>query len=315
MAPKVSQLQTLPWSAFVGASVLMHIGVLSVGLPRLMQVGRPTGNSSNIPVSLVDETTSGSDTSANQPTTSQPTTSQPTTSQPTASQTVPQKTIPIDGQNNSATPPAQPAAPSTQDSAQTLPEKNQNSNSGPIAEQTIVPTPAVKAPIAAPPLDIAPPGDPVQPPSRSPEATEPVGAEDTSGETSNEQTARGPTTVTIESAESITELGGGSTQPEFSLPQTLSIPQNNCSSGVVPNSVQLKVEIIGNGEVISLKSNAGQLYDTSPQVITADCLFMTALRSNPSIRFTPTQPDIGENNPVNPGVGPSVAGQFMLRFE
>lgn len=50
-----TKINAVPWPALVGASVLLHVGALAVGLPRLVQVDRSASPGLvEIPVALVD---------------------------------------------------------------------------------------------------------------------------------------------------------------------------------------------------------------------------------------------------------------------
>ena len=53
--PNITKLPTPPWSVLAGASILLHAGVWSTGLPQILPVENPGDSSVNIPVTLVGD--------------------------------------------------------------------------------------------------------------------------------------------------------------------------------------------------------------------------------------------------------------------
>ncbi|MEM9266499.1 MAG: hypothetical protein AAGA46_13320 [Cyanobacteria bacterium P01_F01_bin.13] len=147
--PNIAKLSTLPWVAWVSVSVLLHVGVLSYGLPRMLRVGEPASSAVNIPVTLVDE--GAAPVTANNPNLPQ---AQPA-SEPVP-ESLPVQPIPIQGNNTTVEPnlsqvpqPVQAPTPqeiSTQEIPSQEPQVSTSEPSEPVAE-TPAPTAESSTPV------------------------------------------------------------------------------------------------------------------------------------------------------------------------
>lgn len=287
-ASNVTQLHRLPWPVWVGVSVALHIGVLSIGLPHMVQINESTEDSSvNIPVTLVDEDSSPAAAPTYQ--------AQPVPPQ----QPVPQSN-PIGGQNTAIAPAEQ--AP-TQPAVSPAP-------------------PAAKVPTQDSPK---PENTPVIPPETVPEnrpspQDEPSDSGETAAETGdNSQENSAPTQVSIVDDIQLPKEGGGDQIDKYPTPMfqnsfTLAIPNGHgCQGTLSTNVIDLGVLIDASGLVSSFSLLQPTIYDQSPDLKMADCLLSAALQADPgAIQFSPALrvSNIGEEEAVA-----TDRVQLRLRFD
>ncbi|MEM6254072.1 MAG: hypothetical protein AAF821_14225 [Cyanobacteria bacterium P01_D01_bin.156] len=295
MARKVPQLHTMPWPAFVGTSLLVHIGVLSFGLPRVITVERPSDSLNHIPITLIDTEASKAGSKLPQ-----------LASSPSPPKAAPQTTAPNSDQNIVTETPPQT---SPQQSAQPSPLKTDNS---------ILESPSPE------------PASSTQPETNQPKLDSPAASPETSSEMENQPTSEPPSVADTDTAEQSDGKTQGATavtiksvrltlqnqpKPNFQWPIQLQIPrEHTCPRGTIPSDIELFVEVQGNGQVISLRDLKGNLYSQSAEVVTADCLFMVALQANPAtISFAAPQTDTPFND-IEGTANPSAEVQLKLSF-
>lgn len=283
----ITKLSTLPWPTLVGASVLLHVGVLTVGLPQILPVANPGDSSRNIPVTLVDDYA--------EPVAAAP--ASPSQSQPEAVQP---QAVPIGGQNSAVDATKQTAA-------QPDPQPSEIREETPVADP---PNSEKVSPSPQPPDVDAP--DQTLPGPLPDVASQPVEGTNGDGQ-DNGQTAGSPTVVTIRNVD-IPEQPNINDDPEpnFQTPIPLTIPSNPaCEGRVLANApIDVWVEIRGvDGQIATLPDSV------PPEVETANCLLMTAINADPSrISFKPATPNSGDYDFAQQE-SISAIGQLTLVFE
>ena len=316
--PNITKLPAIPWPALAGASLLLHAGVLSVGLPKMLPVSNPTG-ADDIPITLVDDQVL--------PVAPVPPTVQPTV-QPTSPAASPQPT---------PTTPAPPKKPTPvtstgeQDTTRRPPRERRE-----VTPQTPAPS-QTPPPPATPPTSSAQPNPPTQPETaKAPTVTEPGvpeqqppqdnstehpaeidgGGTDTTTEDETAQSSTGPTQVKILADVQLPKNSGSDQidqypRPNFQMPVTFDIPANHSCQGTLSNNViNLGVFIDADGVVYSLRHLQSDIYAQNADLNLADCLWSVAL-ANRSLRFSPATRlnNIGEAEDV-----PSDSIQLRLQF-
>lgn len=288
MALKIPQLHTLPWHTFIGASIVLHIGVLSIGLPRMRQVAQPGDSTSPIPITLVDGTTADATASKTSP---------PTATLSPSAPAVPQTTIPLGGQNIAVEP------------VQQSPQQPAISAKPPVGEQNSTPEAASPKPAnqGQKPDGIETTDN--QASDNQPPSSPSTGDSDTTGETGNGE-ANALTQIIIKNQKVvfyIEEELAGEPKANFQLPTAFNIPSNECQRNVSP-SPTVKVEIRDGSQVFPLTGVQNTASESA-----AVCLLQVATSTAPTALSYDIQPntpfdDVG-GNPI-----PSIAVEFTLSF-
>lgn len=286
-APTLPKLPTLPWPALVSASLLLHAGVLSVGLPKMLRVSQPDSNAVNIPVTLVDAAAEPAATPENLPPPASP--SLPTSPPPPTEAPAP-KSAPVGGQNPRAHADTQPPVTSPQQR-----ETGQTNTSAPL-------TPA-RENVSEDRRDTMPENE--HSPDRQTGETQT--AAETEDGSSSQRSGTGPTEVRIIGDEYLPKESGGDQidtypTPSFQMPLMLSVPRNQGCQGSLPaETLTLGVAVDADGLVSSLRLYQPDIYEQNSDLKLADCLLSAALQLDPSaVRFTPATrlTNIGEEEPV-----------------
>ncbi|MEM9804349.1 MAG: hypothetical protein AAF959_03645 [Cyanobacteria bacterium P01_D01_bin.56] len=286
MAPKIPQLHTLPWHTFVGASIVLHIGIVSIGLPRVRQVAQPGNSTANIPITLVDGTVETVDAAASK-------TSPPTTTPSPSTQTVPQSTIPLGGQNITTEPIQQPSPQQATPAETPVGERNSTS-------EGTTPKPADNKPK---PRGIETTDN--QAPVNQPPSSPPTG----DSNTRNEE-ASALVQIIIKNQKVIfyiEEEVAGEPKANFQLPTVFNIPANDCQRDVGLSPI-VKVEIRDGSQVFPLTGVQNTASESA-----AICLLQVATSTAP----TALSYDIQPNTPFDDVGGnliPSIAVEFTLSF-
>ncbi|MEM7061717.1 MAG: hypothetical protein AAF572_00930 [Cyanobacteria bacterium P01_B01_bin.77] len=289
ITPKVS---TLPWPVLAGTSVLLHAGMLMVGLPQILPVDNPGDSSVNIPITLVGDDRAPAAVPDNLPQAT-PQMAAPTNLPQTAPQQTPaSQPVPIGGQN-SANPTEQATQPPTQ---QSEPQGNTGVEPIPKLESSSPPRP--------------------QTPDQNPSIQKPATDTDSQlAETDNDDQTAGsrPTLVTIRKVQIPEQLNlADDPEPNFQLPVSLTIPSGPfCEGSIVANQpVDISVEIAGiNGQILPLPDSV------PPELEAANCLLMSAVNVDPTrVSFNPATPDTGDFDFAQEG-SISAIGRLTLIFE
>ena len=269
--PNITKLPTPPWSVLAGASILLHAGVWSTGLPQILPVENPGDSSVNIPVTLVGD-----------------------------------DVVPVAASDNF--PQVAPQVPATQPSGQTTPvaSTQQPPTQQEVPAQLKVPQPETSAPSPPKPKPVSdPPQDPTpadplpaadtgKPPSDEPAGGNAQGADS------------GPTQVTILSVAPVSQPDRTEPKGLFQPPITVAIPSDpNCPGSLSESTarIDLTVRVDEAGYVLTAYTDGLKPDDVT--VEKADCLFIAAVNDNSAaIQFTPAEyviPDVSlaEKNAVS----------------
>ncbi len=299
----ITKLSTLPWPTLVGASVLLHAGILAMGLPQILPVENPGDSSVHIPVTLVeDEAAPVAAAPANIPQSAPP---PPETQSvngdgPTSPVT---ESVPIGGQTSAVNVGEQAATSQT-------PSTPQPDSRRPDPPEETIPNPErVSPPAQEPTLEVEAQVPEQNSPSQEPSAVAPQPMEGTGG---SSQTS--PTLVTIRDVNIPEQLNiRDDPEPNFQRGVSLTIPaSSSCEGGVPANTpIDVLVEIRGgDGQIATLP---GSLPPEVEQ--TANCLLMSAIDVDPSrISFKPATPNSGEYDFAQEG-SISAIGRLTLVFE
>lgn len=304
-SPKITQLPAVPWPAFAGASLLLHVGVLIFGLPHMVQVSNPAPTASvDIPVTLVDDEVIPV---ASAPTNAQSATTAPNTVvESSESGSEPdQEAQPIGGQTAAIKPVdqgvvrAQAPAP-TQKTPSSTTEETARTSPKP---ETVNESSRELLPVQQPPTNSQPVIE------GSTDATEePDG--------NSENSSPGPTQVSIVDDVQLPKDSGGDQIDEYPVARfqkgvTFDIPSNHsCQGSLSTDVINLGIFIDADGLVSSLSFLQPDVYAQSSDLGLADCLFRAAV--NPSaIPFSPALrlTNVGEKEIV-----PTDRVQLRLRF-
>lgn len=302
--PNITKLPAIPWPTLAGASLLLHAGVLSVGLPRILPVSNPT-DAVNIPVTLVDDEVI--------PVAATPPEAQPTPPS-SAPQPKPAQVTPTDGQTITSPPterrevkpqapapsqtPQKPSPPPPQEAAQPTPPPAETET---VNDQT---SPGTEIPMQQPPTD-------------NPSDTDGVAEAIDAPSDNADKSSSGPTQVSIVDDVQLPK-NSGSDQidqypiPSFQMPITFDIPANHTCQGTLSNDViNLGVFVDADGLVSSLRFLDPDIYGQNPDLNLADCLWSTALIDSNALRFSPAirLSNIGEEEAV-----PTDRVELRLRF-
>lgn len=306
-SPTLPKLPTLPWPALVSASLLLHAGVLSVGLPKMLRVSQPDSTSVNIPVTLIDEDAQPAATPANPSSSTSPTSPSPPAEAPapqsvlpsalqSAPQSAPQPVspAPAGGQNPAVAPGARadtqpPATPPQRETGQA---------------DTSAPQPPVRENVGEDHRATTPENEPLQ--DRQTEGTQTAAETEDSPQAPPPELGTSPTEVRIIGDEYLPKESGGDQidtypTPSFQMPLTLSIPRSHGCQGTLPTDTTVGVAVDADGFVSSLRLYQPDIYEQTPDAKLADCLLSAALQNAPSaVRFTPATrlTNIGEAEPV-----------------
>ncbi|MEM7796906.1 MAG: hypothetical protein AAF579_20955 [Cyanobacteria bacterium P01_C01_bin.118] len=249
-----TKINAVPWPALVGASMLLHMGALAIGMPRLVQVDRAASPGLvEIPVALVDADESAATEAVRLPQAAPPSPVKPVTEAvpiggetPVAADQVQQPVEPVEQSSRPQ------AAPESEVSKPDLPDEP-----GPSPVQETEQPPRREPVVKQPPLD-----------SAGPETSQAGEQTDGNGEAAED----GPTHVIIAKITPTDTVGKTPPQADFALGMILPILVGHNCDNLSKTAAEARLPAVVEADGFLSFDHGGQG--------SAECLAIATIRAN-----------------------------------